>query len=453
MLIGHGPIDTAVVVGFTIYCAWILTREPVKLFSFLPAALSLYFFIPSITLVTLWQTVPGLLFLHGFLRSGFTIPKHFRVAGQIVAIVALFAFLAPFLLGGDASRALIRLFFYVTLFSLFSFSFKVGRNPNALRHLINGLVVTGLVYSLYGLYQLVAAKTGLPVRGIVHGVSTESVLPIQGFFVRINSFASEPKRLGYVLFVAALAAYTTARVSPLRRRFELLAVFFLSISILTFSTSYYAALATFFAASSLIYPKYIFKIWPILLSLAAFLAFFNADSILDAIQSMVDARLTELEIGMDGRFVYRQEFFAVDFIRKNLSSVPFGLGLGQYFRELTQAYGPGVGIGEDGRTLLPLNSLPLELVFDLGAIVVGLVYAWIIRTIFILKKTGEDFLALSLLFLLIQSYWINTALFLSLYMGLSCARLENNPIRFRSLRNQSGNQLHYHEAIDHKKSI
>jgi hypothetical protein len=424
MLIGYSILDPVVVSGFTLYCLWLLSQSPVRLFLFFPAVLSLYFIIPSITLITLWQTVPALLFLRGVFGRGLKFPPRLWLGLQLLLVVVALSVIWPLFAGGDLTRALIRLFYFITLFSLFSFSYELGSHPKALRFLISGLIITGIVYSLYGVYQLIAVRMGLPVRGIVYGDSPVSLLPVQGAFARINSFANEPKRLGYVLFLASLASFYTAVASPRKIYYIIFGLLSLAVSFFTFSTSFFAAVLVFLVLAATLQPKYAVLSLFLFGLLAGFLALFSLDSLIDAFSGLFDARLAELEIGIDGRFVYRQEFFAFDLLGKDPLYALFGVGLGQYFRVLSGEYGFGVGIGLDGRTLLPLNSVPLELIFDLGLIVAVVVYAWLARLVLRLRGVGEYYLSLSLLFLLIQSFWIQTSLFIAVVAGLGLARLE-----------------------------
>ncbi len=424
MLIGYSFLDPVVVGSFTLYCLWLLTQNPVRLFAFLPAALSLYFFIPSITLITLWQTVPALLFIRGVFGRGLKYPPRLQFALQLLLAVVVLSVLSPLFTDGDFTRALIRLVYYLTLFALFSFSYELGSHPKALRFLISGLIATGLIYSFYGIYQLIAVKTGLPVRGIIYGVSPVSLLPLQGAFARINSFANEPKRLGYVLFLASLASFYSASVSRGKKIYLACGILSLIVSFFTFSTSYFSAIAVFFVLGSITHPKYAAWLSLVFAVLAGLLAIFNLDSLIETARELVDARLVEFEVGIDSRFVYRQEFFVLDFLQNDPLSSFFGVGLGQYFSVLSEKYGAGVGIGQDGRTLIPLNSQLLELVLDLGLIAAVLVCVFLGRLVLKLKGAGEVFLSLSLLFLIIQSFWIQTGLFVAVFAGLGLARLE-----------------------------
>jgi hypothetical protein len=424
MLIGYSLVDPIVVIGFTVYCLWLLLQSPVRLFSFLPAALSLYFFIPSLTLITLWQTVPALLFLRGLLGRGLKFPPRMKLGLQLLLAVLAVSFLWPVLAQGDLVRASIRLFYYLTVFALFSYSYELGAHPRALPLLVKGLVITGLIYGFYGAYQLVAVQVGLPVRGIVYGASPVSLLPVQGAFARINSFANEPKRLGYVLFLASLASFYWAGIARGKKQFIAVGAFAFVVSLFTFSASYYGAILVFLVVGAFLYPKYASSVVLFLAVLGGFLALFNLDALVETVRQIVDARFAEFELGVDGRFVYRQEFFAFDFLGKDPFSSLFGVGLGQYFRVLSERYGSGVGIGDDGRTLLPLNSVVFELIFDLGLAVAAIIYAFLARLVLRLRNAGEDLLALSLLFLVVQSLWIQTSLFIAVFAGLGLARLD-----------------------------
>ena len=70
-----------------------------------------------------------------------------------------------------------------------------------------------------------------------------------------------------------------------------------------------------------------------------------------------------------------------------------------------------------------MNSNFLELVFDMGLIAAALIYGGLIFLIFKLRRAGETFLSLSLLFLLAQSLTILNLLYLALFSGIAMGQL------------------------------
>ena len=89
--------------------------------------------------------------------------------------------------GADETRALIRILYYLGIFATLAFAYEMGRKPEAYEILLKGLVIMGIVYAVYGAYQIVAFYTGLPVRGIVYNASGESIMAFEGGLLRINS--------------------------------------------------------------------------------------------------------------------------------------------------------------------------------------------------------------------------------------------------------------------------
>lgn len=426
MVFGYTPLDPLVVICGTLLTIWYLNRNAVKLIGFMPTALSLWFFVPFVTSLTLWQTVPLLLTGRILLRRGFCLP---RFAQPVTIAVALsFVLSAGYALvaGADETRALIRILYYLGLFAIFSFSYEMGRKPEAYEILLKGLVVMGVVYATYGAYQLVALYTGLPMRGIVYSASSGGSIAFENGLLRINSLANEPKRLGYVLFLAALACIFLARMRVARRarQLKLAAGGIFMISILTFAGSYFSAIALFTLSAFLLYPSrailYLFGF--LIIAIGVPVVFTTDFAILDALQYAYERRMSEIELGLDGEVVYRQEFFAWDYLTNNPFSYLTGVGVGQYYSEFNKAYGVGAGYNQLG-DLMPLNSNFLEMIFDLGVIAAGLIYIGLTFLIFKLRGTGETFFCLSLLFLMMQSLTILNFLQVALVAGVAMGRL------------------------------
>ena len=405
--------------------------------AWLPAAFTVYFFIPTITLLTLWQTVPLLLAGRAVLKNGF---QTARFAGPIIAL--MFVFFAAstglaILFEGDKTRALIRASYYIGLFAIISFTYEMGRRPECYKFLLQGLVTTGVILSLYGLYQIFAASTGLPFRGIVRGDSASQIAYEAGI-LRINSLASEPKRLGYVLFVCALASFFYSRIHSRRKwLFNSIGAAIIFTSIFTFSGSYFAAIALFAGAAALLY---LYQAWKYLIFatfvIGAVLSSFPSLGLTDAVQQGVERRMQEVEVGLDGQRVYRQEFFAWDYLSRHPMSSVYGVGLGQYFLVLNREYGTGVGISDNG-TLRPLNSGFLELVFDFGGAATILFYSAICLLILRFRWEGEHFLCLALLFVTVQSFTIVTLHFIVLFAGVGTARLVRRRRHAANLKKKS----------------
>ena len=425
MVFGYTPLDPLVVLWGTLLASWYLSHNAVKLICFMPTALSLWFFVPLVTNLTLWQTVPLLLTGRVLLKGGLRLPRFARPVVIVVAICFVLSAGYALAAGADETRALIRILYYLGIFATLAFAYEMGRRPEAYEILLKGLVVMGIVYAVYGAYQIVAFYTGLPVRGIVYSSSGGSIMAFEGGLLRINSLTNEPKRLGYVLFLAAMACVFLARMRDARRARQLrwAAVGIFVISIMTFAGSYFIAIALFGLGVLLLYPSratiYIFGAVTIAIGVSVVVPDLG---ILEALQHGYERRMAEIEVGVDGTVVYRQEFFAWDYLANNPLSYLTGVGVGQYYSVLNKAYGVGAGYNEFGG-LMPLNSNFLEMIFDLGVIAVVLVYGGLMFLIFRLRRTGETFFCLSLLFLAAQSLTILNLLYVALFAGVAMGRL------------------------------
>ena len=425
MVFGYTPFDPLVVLWGTVLAMWYLQKSPVKLIGFMPTALSLWFFVPIVTNLTLWQTVPLLLIGRIILLGRLHVPK--RLHPVIFILVLTFALSAGYALiaGRDDVRAVIRIVYYSGVLAIFAFAYEMGRRHDAYEIFLKGLVVMGIIYAVYGGYQIVAFYTGLPVRGIVYSAGSNGVMAFESGILRINSLANEPKRLGYVLLVSAIACVFLARLRPARRARQLrwAAAGILVISFLTFAGSYFLAIVLFGLSALVLYPSrasvYIFGALVIVIG-ASFLV--PDLSILEVVQRGFVRRTAELGRGLDGAVVYRQELFAWDYLANNPLTYLTGVGVGQYFSVLNRTYGVGAGYDALG-ALTPMNSNFLELVFDLGVIGAVLIYGGLVILIFKLRRAGETFFCLSLLFLLVQSLTILTLLYMVLFAGMALGRL------------------------------
>lgn len=436
MIFGYTPLDPLVVLIGTTIALRYLQKKPLRLIGFMPTALSLWFFFPTITNLTLWQTVPMLLTGRLLLKGHWRLPHS---AKPVLGFILLaFAGSAIFALmdGSDETRATIRIVYYLGVFALLSFAYEMGLKSDCYEILLKGLVALGIVYALYGVYQVFAFYTGLPLRGIVYSASGQGIVVEEGGLIRINSLTNEPKRLGYVLFLSGLACFFLARMRTAHRARQLrwagYGIF--AVSIMTFAGSYFLALALFAIAVLFIYPsratKYLVGVGIVLVGVA--LAFPELP-LFDALQIGLERRLAEVEIGLDGTVVYRQEFFAWDYLSKNPLSGFTAVGLGQYPYVLNQEYGVGAGYTEKGN-LAFVNSNFLELVFDLGGVTAFIAYAALFFLVLRLRRTGETFMCLGLLFLIFQSFTLLNLLFIALFAGVGLGRLQR---RNRSFRQES----------------
>ena len=423
MLIGYSIIDPLVVLGFTSLAAYFLVTRPVRLVPYLPAALSMWFFIPGVTLLTPWQTVSllliGRIVLLGRVRLPQTVAPVFLLAVMFISL----AFLIAMLDGNDRIRAIIRLIYYAGILALLLFTYEMGRQPEGYRLFVKGLVITGIIFAAYGAYQVLASATGMPYRGIIRSLNFTQAA-FEGGQIRINSFASEPKRLGFVLFVCGLACFYYRDFCPhFGRRLALAGAFVLAMSVLTFAGSYFFAIALFAPVALVIYPslatRYILGFWGLAV---IFFSIFPDSFFIETIVDGYERRMNEVEVGLDGTKVYRQEFYAQDYLERHPATGILGVGLGQYYSRLHSEYGLGAGLSTSGG-LIPLNSNLFEMVFDLGGVATVLFYSSVVFVIYRLRRSQEPLLALALLFLIMQSFTILTMLYLVMFLGISLGRL------------------------------
>jgi len=439
MVFGYTPFDPVVVLLGTIYAAYILTTRPVRLMGFLPLALSLYFFVPLVSYLTLWRTVPllllGRLLYVGRLRLSAAARPFF--GALVILFGASLAYAIAY--GADTERAVIRGIYYLSAIALFLFSYEMGRKQEGYELFVRGFVWVGILYAAYGVYQILAFYTGLPVRGIVYGPNSSGLIPVEGGIPRINSLANEPKRLGYVLFLAAMACVTLGleQIGKTRLRYMVAAISIFLISVMTFSGSYFLAIALFAACATLLYPAKLLRFSLVGLLIAGMLSAVQPENrIISVIEDGIERRSAEVERGLDGAVVYRQEFFANDYLARHPKQALTGVGVGQYYRVLNRFYGTGVGYNERG-ALAPLNSTLLELTLDLSGVAAIIFYFGIAALILQLRRRRFHFLALALLFLALQSLTITTLLYMSAVAGVALGQVSTAGSLRRSGRRAS----------------
>lgn len=425
MIFGYTPLDPVFVLGGSLLAAWLLLTRPKRLMLFLPAALSIYAIAPFITLLTLADTVPLLILGVMLLRGRITVPK--RAQPWLVALVMIIGFQAAVAMSAgdiDMSRVGIRTLYYLTLLALFLFSLNACRNPDSYHLLLRGAAIIAAIHVAYSLYQIVGVPAGLPVRGILRGTEGADIA-MEGAFVRINGLANEPKRLGYVLAIGALAFFELARRSQGARKRWLrqAGTAVMAISLLTFSGSYFLALALMGLALVVLYPRFLKALAVAgLLGGLAIPAFPDtSERLWDDLVGGLERRATEVEVGINGQKVYRQEFFAEEYLKGHPETTVTGVGIGRSNAVLHAEFGEGAGY--DGSYLQPLNSELLQLLFDLGGPATLIVYGALLILIWRAWRRREVFLMLVLLLLGMQSLSIMVMQYLAVFMGAALARM------------------------------
>ncbi|WP_172297223.1 hypothetical protein [Pseudoruegeria sp. HB172150] len=432
MATGYSIFDPLVVLISFVLTLYLLIKDPQRLLLYIPLMLSLFFFVPFVTLLTNWHTVPMLIAGWWVFQKKTRFPASISLPIAVIFVSFAAQFLVSVVYGDVGTRLILRASHYVGVFALFLFAYYMSRRPGGYLLLLQGFALAAAVHSIYSFYQIIAFDLGLPFRGLVRDQSgTASAAVESGLFLRVNGLSSEPKRLAYVLFVGALACFELVRIDVEKRRTLYRAFGYLSLiaSILTFSGSYYLALVLFGITMALVNMS-VLKSFAVLsfacLLVATFLGS-ATERYLDAMQQGIDRRFQEVEIGLDGEVVYRQEFFAQDYVANHPSVVATGLGIGRYNVALFREYGLGVGYGQNGR-ILPLNSNFFELIFDLGGLATISFYACILVLTIRAKKAGERFLFMALVMLAYQSLTIQVLHFLVLVMGAAMARLKTPAI-------------------------
>lgn len=412
-----------VVLG-TLFALGFLMRSPDRLISWLPSMLTIYFFIPAFTFITMWQTVPLMLMGRAGLRGKFRIGGHAIFMVMVIFLSVASSFVSAMLFGSDHTRAVVRLLYYAGILGLISYGFEMGRREHAYSLLLKGFALLGAVLAFYALYQILASYLGLPFRGILRG-TLRAAEAFEAGFPRVNSLASEPKRLGYVLCLSGISCFFLARISGGRsRKLDILGFSIIIVSAFTFSASYFMAV---FLSILVVIPLYgrkgLFIVGLACAGVALLFMIMPNSQFVEAIADGYSRRLEEVEVGIDGKFVYRQEFFAWDYLYNQPRNLLFGVGLGQYYSELNSIYGTGVGINEYGG-FEPINSNALELLIELGVFVTVLIYGSVALLILKLRRWREDFVCIALILIAMQSFSILTMYFMALFVGFGSGRLK-----------------------------
>ena len=425
MIFGYTLLDPVFVMLGSMGAMYLLLARPNRLMLYLPGALSVYAFVPFVSLLTLAEIVPMLILLTTMVRGRIDIPRRVRLGFAI--LVAIFVLELTFGLGAastDMERTLMRSMQYVGLLMLFLFSLNSCRDERTYRLLVRGAAIIAAIHAIYGLYQFIAAPTGLPMRGILRGTEGAQAA-MEGIFLRINGFASEPKRLGYVLAVGALAFFELARHSTGTRRTRLrqMGIGVLAISLLTFSGSYYLALALMGTVLVVLYPRFLKSVAALSLLGAMTIPIFPepAEKLWVAISSGYERRAEEVDVGLDGQIVYRQEFYAEEYLSRNIGVALTGVGIGRANTVLHNEFGDGAGYNGDAP--LPLNSAVLQILFDLGGPAILIIYGTLLALIWRAWRRREIFLMLVLVLLGMQSLSIQVLQFMAIFMGAALARM------------------------------
>lgn len=463
MSFGHGILDYLVVAGVFCVTFFFLWSDPRKLLLWLPLFLTIDFFIPLGTQLTPSRFVPAMLgvwlLFVGFPRLNFHQLFAVAVAFLLIALATFYS-----LDQGDTGlRPIFRAAHYASLIFVFLFTIRIARTRPLVELILWGLVLAGTVHGIYAIYQLFASTFGLPFRGVVYSAGGGSGHSQLGSMIRVNGFADEPKRLGYVLFSAALSIFFLVTNRERNNRNDLLAhirAFFISrtylvsiavaclgASLLTYSGSYFLAVAIFAAIMVVTFSgRAILSLGVALLSglLLAVAAPQLTEAYSERAADLLDQRLTEVEEGLGAQKVYRQEFFAEEIISRDPWILLTGVGMGRYNQVFFRTFGTGAGLGFRG-DIMPLNAQPYEVVLDLGVIGFLLLFGSALAIAITVGRKSSIGSALSalIIFLSVQSLFIDAKFYLVLLMAagtcwMRCQRMSQaNPKRLQPIRKRN----------------
>ncbi|MEO9594762.1 hypothetical protein [Rhodopirellula bahusiensis] len=428
MVLGHGIIDYIVVVVSLAATAYTLAFRPQALLLLLPTFVTIDFFVPFISQLTPGRLVP-LMILAWWALTGkhpFQPPVQSWLIGGIAITIASTA--AAMLIGDTGLRPIIRSLNYLNLIALCGFAWQQARDSVGITKLFQGFAIAGCIHGGHACYQLVANRVGLPYRGIVYSASGgagSGVVHGGGF--RINGFADEPKRLGMILIASAVALIYLASQERLQNRkiaMQVAAVTILGVSLLTYSTSYLAAIILWGASLTLISSKsWRYSIAAMIVGFGGYLAMSERiDSLASTQWELLEAREEEMEKRIGAKRVYRQDFFAEDYLNRNPSAWITGVGMGRYYSVFRREYGSVAGIGPYNN-LLPLNSQLLETCLDATIFGCLLVYAGSLLVFRRLLRGPQMafMLAAIILFQMIQSLFVQSFPLLVLAVGAGAA--------------------------------
>ena len=440
MPLGHGPIDYVIVILCLIITAHTLITDPKRLLYFLPTFLTIDFFIPLVSQLTPGRLIPFMIGGWWLGTNGLPRGKPLTTSLSIAIAIIIASVVYGYLSGESGGRAIIRSLNYTNLVILCGFTWKHARTRTGIKMLLQGFAVAGLIHGLHSVYQIFANKFGLPYRSIVYSEDQSELrmkMLSRGF--RINGFADEPKRLGFVLLVGSLAlTHISAAVREVQKRYTMLilAMILFLLSIYTFSTSFLIALAIWLPIMLLL-SKRSWKFFLGALVASGLLFIVKSDLILNYVdiqKQFLESREEEVEEGLEARTVYRQEFYAKDYLERYPLKILSGVGMGQYYKVFREFYGPVAGMGPGGM-LLPLNSQIFEVILDTGLAGFSLIYLGGIIVIWKLRKVGPDgaIMAIVSAFIMIQSFFVQSLSYHALAVGAGAAMIwavRNTPRRY-----------------------
>ena len=433
MAFGFGILDYIVTLGCVAITVMLLGR-PQQLLILLPLMISIDFILPIAgTILTPGHLVPLVLGLGMLFRPVARFPRAMWSFVLVYLVIVGTATGFGIAEGGAGSRPVIRAAFYINILIVFLYAYSVTARSGSALPILKGLALAAIVHAGLGFYQILADITGLPYRGVVYNESGygRPVSQANGGF-RINGLADEPKRMAFITFAGAIALVILGnlRLSRLHNRAALAGMSAIA-SVLTVSSSFFVAVAVWIG-HFVTRPRYLaFALFAFLVTMGLVLVIAPdfVSQQLDFGSNIVDRRMQELEVGIEGENVYRQEFYAFEYLANHSQAAITGVGMGRYNYELFLYYGAGVGLSEEGN-IMPLNSQLLEVLFDLG--LAGLAILVFGPLLLLVRSDASSFATwwfrAIVAFLWVQSFFVQDLL----YLGLVCGALFATQLRAAS---------------------
>lgn len=430
MLIGHGLSDYFVVIGSLIITINLLKKKPEKLLFFLPTLLTIDFFIPFISDLTPGRLLPliiGVWLVNtGKWKIGSSRQGWLEACLWVIIVSTVFSIFKD----DSGLRPMIRSLSYINLLVLFVFAYRYVKDSLGITYFFRGLALAGVVHSGYSTYQIIAHYLGLPYRGIVRSASVVGNAALSNGAFRINGLADEPKRLGLILIAASIAMLLLAvnesiLTIKIWRIFGSIYIFI--ISLFTYSSSYFVSLALWIPAVLLLSKrsyKYVTGLIVFLL-ISIILLPSSGRFYLQTQLELLNSRQEEVSRGLESQQVYRQEFYAQDYLEKRPETILTGVGIGRYNYVFAKHYGRNAGLNENGG-LNPLNSELLQIIYDFGIAGLALFYYQILLLVINLRSKGlvGFVIAAILLYEVIQSFFVQTLPIMMLTGGVAAGMLD-----------------------------
>ena len=399
-VIGHGIADYLVVVFFVFYAIYAGLTKTHRVLYILPAAVSFFFFIevgPRFTPDTL---VPTFYLLTVIIRFGW---DYFKVPTNSTynwLLLLFFTIVYSFFIGSYSilyfddlvssphlsTRLYIQLIGYINSIFIYIIVRRECYYLKGVDGLLKSFIWTTIILCIYGFYQYIANKFGLPFRGIVYseaGVGLANVKTGEDTFFRVNSFANEPKRLSYFIGIGIIILLKYKNY--FYEKFGRLGTFSVIIGHIvilwwTYSTSIYFSIAIFILSIGIYgilfdFNKRLLNTLVIIAILGTGAYFFQQKE-LDALYNVrVEEQLENDEV--------RAEVKGLEYVKSHFGLFVLGIGPGMYNFALAAEFPNEAGLTNYGKKLIPFNAAFVAYLFDFGIVGSFILLIPLLRLIFI----------------------------------------------------------------------